>query len=166
MPNSEQPCHAFTSKNTGLSNRLLNEAIVLYNGSQLRVKVLWDTGATCTCISNEIANRLSMTPTGKQVIHTPSGNKEVNTYIVNIVLPNEVQVQDVTVSDSDIGNQGIDMLIGMNIILIGDFAVSNFNGKTVFTFRIPSKQVTDYVQVIAKENAIGPKHGKKKPKHK
>ena len=36
--------------------------------------------------------------------------------------------------DSEIGNQGIDVLIGMDIISMGDFAVSNFSGKRQFSF--------------------------------
>lgn len=36
--------------------------------------------------------------------------------------------------DAKIGNQKIDMLIGMDIINHGNFAVSNYNGKTYFTY--------------------------------
>jgi hypothetical protein len=54
----------------------------------------------------------------------------------------------------------------MDIIGQGDFAVSNYGGKTVFTFRVPSKQMIDFV---AQENAqavIGAKHGQGKRKRK
>jgi hypothetical protein len=46
--------------------------------------------------------------------------------------------------DSEIGNQGIDVLIGMDIISLGDFAISNFDGKTQFSFRIPSQRHVEY----------------------
>lgn len=36
------------------------------------------------------------------------------------------------------------MLIGMNVIVLGDFAISTFNGKTSFSFRIPSKGLIDF----------------------
>ena len=39
---------------------------------------------------------------------------------------------------------GIDVLIGMDIINRGDFAVSNRNGKTMFSFRIPSMSDFDF----------------------
>ena len=52
---------------------------------------------------------------------------------------------DVAVVDTEIGDQGIDLLIGMDIISMGDFAVSNHAGKLVFTFRVPSIKTTDYV---------------------
>ena len=45
----------------------------------------------------------------------------------------------------NIGAAGIGVLIGMDIITSGDFSVSNYNGKTVFTFRTPSQERIDYV---------------------
>ncbi len=46
--------------------------------------------------------------------------------------------------DSEIGKQGIDVLIGMDIISNGDFAVSNYDGKTYFSFRLPSQEHVEY----------------------
>lgn len=63
---------------------------------------------------------------------------------MHIVLNNEIVIQDVSVIDSEIGNQNIDVLIGMDIITLGDFGVSNFENKTQFSFRIPSKEHVDY----------------------
>ena len=37
------------------------------------------------------------------------------------------------------------MLIGMDIINQGDCVVSNYQGKTVFSFRMPSESVMDFV---------------------
>lgn len=157
---------AFTSSNPQLINRLITEVTISYNGKREKVPALWDTGATGTCISTKLAQSLAMVPTGKMNINTPAGSKIVNTYLADIALPNNVEVKDVSVCDSDIGNQGIDMLIGMDIILMGDFSVSSFGGKTTFTFRIPSKQITDYVQQVKLDNLIGKKHGKGKRKRK
>ena len=147
--------HAFTTKSEQLVKRLINEATILYGDESLKARALWDTGATGTCISTEVANKLSMVPTGKQTISTPSGCKEVNTYLVSVVLPNNVKFQDVVVCDSDIGSQGIDMLIGMDIILVGDFAVSGYGNQTVFSYRAPAKARVDFVQQIQLEKALG-----------
>ena len=51
-------------------------------------------------------------------------------YLLDLVLPNEVHVPDVAVVDTEIGNQGVDVLIGMDIISLGDFAVSNYDSTT------------------------------------
>lgn len=158
--------HAFTSRYDGISNVLIND-VTLVSGSQAKIcKALWDTGATGSCISDEVARDLGLTPIGMQTIKTPSGEKDVETYLIDIILPNEVTIKDVVVCGTDIGSQGIQMLIGMDVIGIGDFAVSNYDGKTVFSYRIPSKYETDYVKQIRIDNTIGPKHGKGKRKKK
>ena len=37
-----------------------------------------------------------------------------------------------------------DVLIGMNIITQGDFAVTNQNDKTMLSFRMPSRESIDF----------------------
>ena len=164
MPNTTPVFRAFTIKANGLANQLRTDATVLYNGKHLTVPALWDTGATGTCISENVVSALGLIPTGMQNIQTPNGKSSVNTYLIDIGLPNGVGIRDVRVCDSKIGDQGLGVLIGMDIIVNGDFSISNYNGKTVFTFRTPSKQITDYVQQITIENAIGYKHGRGKRK--
>ena len=65
-------------------------------------------------------------------------------YFIDIILNNEVVFNNWKVMGSKIGAQGIDILIGMDIISKGDFAISNYNGKTQFSFRLPSQQDVDY----------------------
>lgn len=162
----EKIYHAFTSKYECISNRLINEVILEQKESSKLCAAQWDTGASGSCVSEDVINDLGLVPIGMQTIQTPSGSKDVNTYLVDIILPNRVRVEGVVVCGSDIGNQGIQILIGMDVINQGDFSVSNFEGKTVFSFRIPSKKTIDYVQEINIENVIGPKHGKGKRKKK
>lgn len=38
-----------------------------------------------------------------------------------------------------------DLLIGMDVITIGDFSITNLNARTVFSFRFPSSHEVDYV---------------------
>lgn len=157
---------AFTTRsNAGLMNRLTNQVLITQNGKTISVIALWDTGATGTCISAEVVSSLSLIPAGKKNIQTPSGSSQVNTYLINVTLPNNVNIPDVEVCDSEIGNQGIGMLVGMDIINTGDFSVSNYQGKTVFSFRIPSRKTTDYVNELNLEMKVGT-HGKGKRKHK
>ena len=103
---------------------------------------------------------------GLRKAHTPSGFGEFKIYMVDVILPNNVVIPDLEVSESEIGLQGLGMLIGMDIMSKGDFALSNYNEKTKFTFRIPSKQHTDYVKEIKIEKCVGRRHGKGKRKKK
>lgn len=76
-------------------------------------------------------------------MHHANGSDLVNTYMVNLYLLNQVAFQLVQVTEAKLNS--IDVLIGMDIITAGDFCVSNYTGKTTFTFRVPSIRQTDYV---------------------
>jgi len=75
---------------------------------------------------------------------------EVNTYLVNLFLPNNVVVAAVPVSEGGIA--GADMLIGMDIITMGDFSITNCNGQSCWTFRMPSVEEIDFVKEIQEHN--------------
>jgi len=65
-------------------------------------------------------------------------------YLVNIMLPNKVGIANLRVTRGNIGGDA-DVLIGMDIIGIGDFAITNKDGKTVFSFRAPSCDTIDFL---------------------
>ena len=79
---------------------------------------LWDTGSTMTVISDELASKLNLEPVGEMMAETAGGKL----------------------------GPGIDILIGMDIITLGDFVITNYNNKTVFSFRFPSSEVIDFVK--------------------
>lgn len=62
-----------------------------------------------------------------------------------------VGVAQLPVTGNDLGD--VDMLIGMDVISKGDFAVTNVGGITTFSFRIPSQETIDYVQQDNQANA-------------
>lgn len=136
----------FTEQYSKRMNKIINSVIAINNITKLTMpaKALWDTGATGTCISKELVQKLKLQPIGMQRIQTPSGTAIVNQYKMNIMLNKEVIVKNVSVIDSEIGNQNIDILIGMDIITFGDFGISNFEDKTQFSFRVPSQEHVDY----------------------
>lgn len=145
---------AFVVDEKHISKRLKSNVTIHYDGRQLSVVALWDTGATNSCISRSVVSGLNLVSNGSMPILTPSGDITVNTYLVDVTLPNDVYIPDIMVCDSEIDNQGIGMLIGMDIITKGDFAVSNYNGKTVFSFRMPSESRLDFVSGIKLSNII------------
>ncbi len=65
-------------------------------------------------------------------------------YHVDFLLYNSSPIVDVRVGLSAV--RDIDVIIGMDIINRGDFAVSNRNGATTFSFRIPSIEDFDFVK--------------------
>jgi len=95
------------------------------------------------------------------------GTQMVETYLVSLWLPNQVTVTEVRVTKGILSDA--DVLIGMDIINRGDFAVSNFDGVTKFSFRVPSRAHIDFVEdhkkrALAEERVSGFAHGGTKRK--
>ena len=105
---------------------------------------VWDTGATNSVITQKVANDLDLKPIGIKEVHTASGSELQNQYMVNIILPNGVGIRNVFVTEGRL-NQ-IDILIGMDVITMGDFAISNEAEKTTMTFCMPSCHNFDFVK--------------------
>ena len=76
--------------------------------------------------------------------YADGGSKIVQEFLVNVGLPNEVVFSSIRVTLG--GFSDADVLIGMDIISQGDFAVTNFNQRTVFSFRVPSLETIDFSQ--------------------
>jgi len=105
---------------------------------------LWDTGATGSVISKNVVEELELKSTGKEKVYHANGVSIVDTYSVNILLPNDITFSALKVTEGVLS--GVDVLIGMDIILKGDLAVTKSQGKTKFTFQIPSTHDTDYAR--------------------
>lgn len=108
----------------------------------LTVPAVWDTGATISVISNDVVNNLRLSPTGAAVCYTVNGPRVVARYSINIHLPNQFAIPGLRVVDGDIHDAGI--LIGMDIIGRGDFAITHEYGSTCFSFQIPSSRTLDF----------------------
>ena len=76
-------------------------------------------------------------------IHHAGGTTFVETFLINIILPNNVGIHELKVSKGEIF--GADVLIGMDIIGKCDFAVTNHKGNTAFSFRFPSVEFINFV---------------------
>ena len=101
-----------------------------------------------SCISKELATKLGLTPYGVVQMNHADGSVYVDTHFVNIYLPNRVAFRFLKVLEC--GLNGVDILIGMDVISKGDFAIGNVGGKTTFSFRFPSIQKIDFVQIDKK----------------
>jgi predicted aspartyl protease len=161
---------AFTSRYKGLSRELVNEVMIarikphlhlLSKSIELNIndygfkqyKAIWDTGASGSVITKKIVEELNLKPTGMVTVNTAGGQNIVNTYIVDVLLPNKVIYGNLKVTEGKIYG-GIDVLIGMDVISQGDFAVTNYNGKTVFSFKFPSDECIDFVKIIKQSRTI------------
>lgn len=138
---------AFTRPYNKNTKQLITEAVI-YNGERYyqTTRAIWDTGATICTVSEQVATLLSLKPEYKTKLKTSSEVIEKPVYRIDITIPGGTKITGVKAALSDISNQGLDLIIGMEIIGLGDFAVSNYDGKPQFTFRIPSQAHIDFTK--------------------
>lgn len=165
MKVGEGPVYGFTLRAKGLLNEITSPVRIseAYVPKELGVEAppppgitimefqsIWDTGATCTVISPQVISALGLKPSGKTVVHSVGGGAQADrhdayTYLVNIYLPNGVAFSGFKVIGA---SSGTDVLIGMDIVAQGDFAITTFDGNMVWTFRTPSAGEIDFVKEI------------------
>ena len=78
--------------------------------------------------------------------------QEVDVFLASIFLPNNVGIKDVLVTLGDLGKN--DVLLGMDIISNGDFSITNYGGKTRWTFRIPPVSDINFVEEINEQKKV------------
>ena len=106
---------------------------------------IWDTGATNSVISKRIIDECGLKPISMTEVHTVGGTKTSEVFLVNVGLPNRVGISEIRVCEGSITGSA-DMLVGMDIISRGDLALTNKDGKTTFSFRMPSIESIDFVK--------------------
>lgn len=164
---------SFTTKHDGLANTLPNDVGVCRaflpssppkSSDIKKFRAIWDTGATNTVITKRVVKECKLKPTGVTLAHTVDGTELTNTYLVSVFLPNKVVFGQLRVAEGEIYGQA-DVLIGMDIISQGDFAVTNVEGKTTHSFRIPSVERIDFVEQSRKQRTVKatPKVGRNDP---
>ena len=115
----------------------------------LKYNGLWDTGASHSAISDRVVEVLRLKPIGKSTVVHAAGQHLVDLFMINLVLPDSIAFPMITVSKLVL--TGTDILIGMDIINQGDFAITHRNGNSKMSFAIPSSRDIDFV----KENNSG-----------
>lgn len=124
----------------------------------VQLKGLWDTGATKSVISSDVARQLGLVPTGTVKVNHAGGVSQSPTYVISLFLPNRVALPGVLVSECP-PQPGFDLIIGMDVITLGDLAITNVGGKTSFSFRIPSVETVSVPLVRPSTTGATPPSG-------
>ena len=142
---------SFTVTYKGLSKVLRTNVNISPNGDATGIDTskapwvsLWDTGANRTVITQKVVDDLNLKPVSKGKAATPQGTYEAFIYYIDLYLPNHVVFPKLLVMQGQ--PAGCDVLVGMDVIGNGDFAVSNYQGQTVFSYRFPSCTRLDFVE--------------------
>ena len=108
---------------------------------------LWDTGASHSAITKESARLLGIEPFGEITVLSAQGEAVENCYLVSLNLPNLLFLPTVRVTECA-SNDIFGVIIGMDIISQGDFAITNVNGTATFSFCVPGIESIDYLARI------------------
>jgi predicted aspartyl protease len=161
---SPLPNQAFTTRYNGRALRLTNEVEIFPafppNATPLPGKkylALYDTGATHSAISPKVVQELNLPSVGARRVGVGGGFHDTTSHLVNIKLPSNVLCPMFQVAQIHVPS-GEDVIIGMDVLAAGDFAVTNQGGNTVFSFRVPSQKCIDFVAEINDQRAKSTAH--------
>ena len=104
--------------------------------NKIKARALWDTGAMLSTITPEIAKKLNLVSTNRIKVNGIGNYSIADVVMVSIRLPNLVELTNTRILVLNLVKD-VDMLIGMDIIRLGDFSISNGADKTLFTFAMP-----------------------------
>jgi len=166
----------FLTKYNGIARALFSDVAVLPAFSPAlgiapqydrayHCKGLWDTGANGTLITEHLVRSCGLQPTGVARAHTPNGVRDTHKYLIALGLPNKVMIPELEVVDGELDSPTGDchVLIGMDVISQGDFVITNHNGETWHSFRIPSQEHISFVKTQPRRNVAGLAVGRNDP---
>jgi hypothetical protein len=96
-----------------------------------------------TAVTQRVIDECGLKPMGMVKAYGADGEYTTQTYLTSLALPNNVEFTTIKVTRGKLTG-GIDLLIGMDVIGMGDFAVTNYKGKTTFSFQVPSCERIDF----------------------
>jgi hypothetical protein len=116
------------------------------NKTEAGVYALLDTGATNSSISNTLAASLGLQVLDKYRVEAAGGVHFGNAYSIDVALRNMDPFTNIHAVEF-VGNDRFDIIIGMDIITLGDLAITNCDYRTVLSFRVPpDTSHIDYVK--------------------
>jgi hypothetical protein len=131
------PQQSFTYTHTGLLHRLMTPILLLTpDKAPVQTTALWDTGATISAIIPEIRQQLGLPTIDRILTIGPNNKSRVDVVHLSIELPNQITIEDIDVAVCTF-NHGVGMIIGMDIITLGDFTLCNGARQTQFSFTMP-----------------------------
>jgi len=113
--------------------------VQLNTAAFLSTDAIWDTGASMSVVTPEIKNKLKVSPIDKKTIAGVHSTQIVDIVFITLELPNNVIKKNIEVAVCNIPSN-VGMILGMDIIALGDFALSHGNDQTLLSFAVPPFQ--------------------------
>jgi predicted aspartyl protease len=138
--------YTFTKKYDSVSRVLTLPVTIKFTGVENSCEThgIIDTGAIVSIISRGIVEKMGAKPQAYRFMDTASEQHVITpVYDASIMLCDRLEITNLTVGDGVLP-EGEECLIGMDILSLGDLAVSHFDGKTCISFRIPSQESIEF----------------------
>jgi len=138
--------------------REISTPVTLYSsfssseGKIVTTSAVWDTGANHSILSPKIVQELGLCAIDTKLVHgINKSNCLSDIVIATIRLTDDLVLTGRRFSVNNI--PGTDVLIGMDIIMLGNFVINNTDGKTLFSFVIPPlKEKISFSEIVEKIN--------------
>jgi predicted aspartyl protease len=112
---------------------------------------LIDTGATMSAVAPRLAQTLELEPETTRLTRGANEESVAKIYTVDITLPNGIVFSSLKVAEFKLRHK-VEVLLGMDIITQGDFALTDNAGNTVLSYRRPHRtSFIDYTMDITNE---------------
>ena len=142
---------AYSHPFDNIVNRILIDCFIGIShiaGGDRPMKALWDTGACCTCIATSVAQEMGLVKVNeRELIGADNKPFMADVFCVRLTMGHFV-IGFIEVCGIPMSGKAENMIIGMDVITKGDLSITNYQGKTVLTFREPSLETIDYVEEL------------------
>lgn len=114
----------------------------------IKCRAKWDTGCNMTCITHDIANRLNLSTYRQWEVRTPDGlSRMEGSTLISMMIPTGQVVPSIEVCVAHMVDA--DILVGMDIIAQGDFALSHTStGEVIMSICFPPLMTLDLEDVV------------------
>jgi len=140
--------NASTYKFNGLARKIITPiGVSMPDGNPLEIVAVWDTGATSSVITVDVARRLNLCSEGTTVVNGVTGSQSVDTYLVTFTLPNGVS------SSSDSGIFTATCTMSKTSYIVGETSTANVvfsNGASCTNIEYTGLKKFDYADIGSK----------------
>jgi len=103
------------------------------------VRALVDTGSTICGITKKLVNTMGLKPVGEDRFIDAAIDYTAPIYVLDVIFPKDKIFENIETAEVR-GNHSCDFIIGMNILSLGDMALTSAGGKMCFSFISPPRE--------------------------
>ena len=128
------------------SSCIITEENICIENHNILVKGLWNTGYSESVISSDFVQKYNLQPIGTATVGTTGVTLKSNIYAIDFLLAQKQHIFLNVTESSQLCGSGFDMLIGLDVITLGDFTLTTTDDTICFSFRYPPKGLIDFTK--------------------